>query len=256
MTAESEPVGRLRVVIADDEPLARARLRDFISRRPELQLAAEAADGSAALRLIEDLHPDIAFLDIRMPKLNGVDVAASATAPLIAVFTTAYDSFAVAAFELGAADYLLKPFGRERFDRAVDRILAGPGGGCDLPQRLAIVRAALRDEKAPAHIYIRDGARIDRIDIADIEHVEGHGDYILIHAGDIRRLARIRMHHFEARLGPASFARIHRSHIVNLDAVRSARSLPGGRMRVTLRSGAQVEASRAGARILRERLRG
>jgi len=225
-------------------------LRALIGEIEWLQCVGEADTGRAAIRAIEELTPDLVFLDIRLPDLAGIDLLGRLVHRPAVMFTTAYDQFAISAFELGAIDYLLKPFGRERFARAVER--ARPW----LEHQIG-VRAVDRAREAlgaqpMARLFVRDAGRIVPVPAASIERFEACDDYVRVFADRRTYRLNLQLSDLEARLDPAVFVRIHRSHIVNLDHVASIAPYDGSRFGVTLRSGARLVASRQRSKLLRE----
>jgi two-component system LytT family response regulator len=232
--------------VADDEPLARERLLDLLSEVPWLSCVGALADGPAALAALDQHKPDLLFLDIEMPGLSGLDVLAGARHRPVVVFTTAYDHYAVAAFDLAAADYLLKPFGRSRFLTAVERART-------LLERGAAEGPAtsVRSHRL-GRFFIRDRGRLLALVPAQIERFEADDDYVGLHVEGRRYLVRMRLRELEARLDPRQFVRVHRRHIVNLEQVRAV--LPqGGALVVEMRDGTRLRASRRRAGRLRER---
>lgn len=252
--AEEGPGGgrALGVLIADDEPLARQALRDYVDEEPGLVVLGVAEDGPRAAERIDALRPDVVFLDVRMPGLSGLEVLDRIDHRPAIVFTTAYERFAVAAFELGAVDYLLKPFGRDRFREAVRRTQALVDGG-SAADGVARARQALRRSTPLERIFVRDGERFLPIETADITRVEASGDYARVHASGASHLLSVTLAELEERLDGARFVRVHRSHMVNLAAVREVRRADDRRLRVVLRDGSEVVASRSGSTRLRER---
>jgi two-component system LytT family response regulator len=238
-------------LIADDEPLARRRLHELLGDVPWISLVGEAVDGIDAARLIDRLRPDLVFLDVVMPGLTGLEVLAHITHRPTVVFTTAYDRFAVAAFEARALDYILKPFGRKRFADALERIRESVDAEADVP---SVERA--RDALAPSTplewLFVRERGRVTPVNVAKVARFEGNDDYVTIHTGDKRLLANLRLVDLEAML-PPSFLRIHRSHIVNLEMVETFRSDETGKFTVVLRDGTRLAVSRDRAKWLRER---
>lgn len=243
------------VFIAEDEPLAREVLRDAIYGHAGLRLVGEAADGATALAQIDRLRPDVVFMDIQMPEMTGLEVLKRlACAPQI-VFTTAYDQYAVTAFELNAVDYLLKPFTRARFDAAVARLLE--------PARPApeVVGAALAQamgrEKPGQHgrlerILVRDRGRIFPLSLNEIEYMKADAKYTAIAARGQTFLVRIGISDLEAQLDPARFIRIHRSALVNLDFVDSMKADDQSQLSIRMRDGTSLTASREASKVLRE----
>jgi two-component system LytT family response regulator len=243
------------VYIAEDEPLARDVLRDAIYAHPGLRLVGEAADGATALAQIDQIQPDVVFMDIQMPELTGLEVLRRLRCTPQIVFTTAYDQYAVTAFELNAVDYLLKPFTRARFDAAVARLLESPAP----PQAIvdaALVQAASRKEGHIAgrleRILVRDRGRIFPLSLNEIEYLKADSKYTAIAARGQTFLVRIGISELEAQLDPARFIRIHRSALVNLDFVDSMRADDQSQLVIQMRDGVVLTASREASKVLRE----
>jgi two-component system LytT family response regulator len=239
------------VYIAEDEPLAREVLRDAIYAHPGLRLVGEAGDGAAALAQIDEIKPDVVFMDIQMPELTGLEVLRRLRRVPDIVFTTAYDQYAVTAFELNAVDYLLKPFTRARFDAAVARLLESP------PMPREIVDAALTQatQRAPGRlerILVRDRGRIFPLSLNEIEYLKADSKYTAIIARGQTFLVRIGISELEVQLDPARFIRIHRSALVNLDFVDSMRADEQSQLVIQMRDGTVLTASREASKILRE----
>jgi two-component system LytT family response regulator len=236
-------------LIADDEPLARRKLRDLIDEVPLVEVIGEVADGVSCVRAVDDLRPDVLLLDIEMPGLNGLEVIARTAHKPFTIFTTAYDQYAVAAFELAAVDYLLKPFGRDRLrlglERAVQSLASAERGA--QPERL---RESL-SEGPVVRLFVRDRGRIIPIPIAQIERIEAKDDYAAVHTGGRTYLVHIPLNVLEQRLDPERFVRVHRSHIVNMDHVAALEPFDGTRLEIVLRDGTRILASRARSRDLR-----
>jgi two-component system LytT family response regulator len=231
------------VFIAEDEPLAREVLRDAIYAHAGLRLVGEAADGAAALVQINSLRPDVVFMDIQMPK--RLDCA-----PHI-VFTTAYDQYAVTAFELNAVDYLLKPFTRARFDAAVARLLE-PVQAAPEAMGAALAQAASRSPGRLERILVRDRGRIFPLSLNEIEYLKADAKYTAIAARGQTFLVRIGISELEAQLDPARFIRIHRSALVNLDFVDSMKADEQSQLLIQMRDGSCLTASREASKVLRE----
>jgi two-component system, LytTR family, response regulator len=239
----------ISAVVCEDEPLARVHLRDMIDATPELQFAGDAADGTSAVTLIQTKRPQLVFLDIRMPELDGLAVLSRISYTPAVIFTTAFDAHAVQAFELGAVDYLLKPFGRERFALAVTRALRSLTADDDaldpVPERLASVGQPL------TRLFAREGGRIIPINVPDIERLEAEDDYVGVYARGKRHLLTVTLTALLDRMNNARFLRIHRSHAVCLDAIASMTPFDAGRLSVELRDGTRITASRTGTQLLR-----
>lgn len=231
----------MRVVVIDDEPLARAGVAARLREQADLHLVGEFGDGASGLAGLRELAPDLALVDVQMPQLSGIDMLAAlepAQRPL-AILLTAYDSFAVRAFELGAIDYLLKPLDEERFAEALQRARRL------LPLRHATAAAAA----VPANTYVqRLSVRLGRrnliVPVQQLSWIEADGDYAVLHAGTQSWLLREPLHKLTQRLDPARFVRIHRSAIVRIDAVASLQPLPNRDAQLHLRDGSTVRASR------------
>jgi len=240
---------RARALIAEDEATARESLREYLAAAPAVEIIAEAVDGRSALALADAHTPDLLFLDVRLPELSGLEVARRIRHRAEIVFTTAYDRFAVAAFEIGAIDYLVKPFGRERLAAAVERALARLG------QAAVGAGDRARDSLADgpvARLFARQGDRIVPIAASGIRRIQAQGDYAEVHAAEGTFLIHVALAELAARLDPARFRQVHRSHIVNLDAVAHMRAHDDRRLAITLRDGSVVVASRTASEELRK----
>jgi two-component system LytT family response regulator len=217
----------VRAVIIDDEPLARAGLRLALAPHPDVELVGEAGDGRAARALIEAVAPELAFVDIQLPELDGVALAAAvgaAPSPPAVIFVTAYDEFAVDAFAVRAIDYLVKPIDDARLAQALDRARDHHrlAAAARLGDQLATSLALLRTPPSPARLTIRDGGRVHLVPLDAIDWIEAADYYVEIHAGPHTYLHRETLQHLEASLD-ARFRRIHRSRLVNTDRLRSLR---------------------------------
>jgi two-component system LytT family response regulator len=244
---------RTRALVVEDEPIARAQLRDLLDGVGWIEYVGEAADGVSAVTAIDSLRPDLVFLDIEMPELSGLEVLRRIQHDPAVVFTTAYDRFAVAAFELEAIDYLLKPFGRDRLLAALERarrVVREPGDE-SVSRRAGEAIDQLSGSGPLLRIFVRDRGRIIPVTIDDIDRLEADDDYVAVHTRGRRHLVYLGMNEFEARLDPQRFLRIHRSHIVNLDHVAAMEPFDATRMQVTMRDGAKIVASRTRSRELR-----
>ena len=241
---------RLRALIVEDEPLARQQLGALIEEVPWLQCIGEAANGKVAVQMIDELEPDLVFLDIRMPELSGLEVLERITHEPGIIFTTAFDEHAVSAFELGALDYLLKPFGRERFGAALERARRALEVSTDDPVRDRVA-AALKSDEPVQRVFVRDRGRIVPIPVAEIERLEAEDDYVALFARARRFLVQVALGDLERRLDPARFLRVHRSHIVNLDHVSALVPYDATRLQIEMRDGTKLMASRTRSRELR-----
>jgi two-component system LytT family response regulator len=245
----------MRVIIVDDELLARAVLREYLGDYPDIEILAECANGFEAVKAIAELAPDLVFLDIQMPKLDGFEVVELAGAKTQYVFVTAYDQFALRAFEVHALDYLLKPFARERLAQAVAHArerLGSPRAGAAALDALAAAGEAAQRRTPLERILIRDGARVQVIPAAQIDYIEAQDDYVQVVADGRAWLKSQRLSELEEQLDPGAFLRVHRSYIVSLAAIE--RIDPSGKDGhcAVLRGGARIPVSRSGYQKLRE----
>ena len=229
----------LRAVIVDDEELARAYLREMLRSHPEIELVAECANGFEAVKAVNDLSPDLLFLDVQMPKLDGFEVLELIDADPAVIFVTAYDQYAMRAFDAQAIDYLLKPFSAERFDRALERAKGRTG-----KKRPPAPRQVDR-------IVVRDGARIHVIPLDKLDYAEAQDDYVALHSEGKSYLKQQPIGALEATLDAARFVRIHRSAIVNLERVTRIEPYAKDSRVAILADGTRLPVSRSGyARLL------
>lgn len=256
---------KIRAVVADDEPLARARLRALLAKEPDVQLVAECADGDAAVAAVREHRPDVLFLDVQMPGKDGFGVlSALAGDPLPqVVFVTAFDQHALKAFDARAIDYLLKPFKQSRFHEAVarvrERMARPPASGDDLARQVRDLLAEARPaaSAAPAQTLHRLAVRVNErtlfVRVPDIDYLESAGNYVVLHCGKENHVIRETMATLEAQL-PPGFLRISRSVIVHLDRVKELQSMTAGEHVVVLRDGRTLAMTR-GLREVEEKLR-
>jgi two-component system LytT family response regulator len=242
-----------RVLICEDEPLARETLRDFIAEHAQLLLVGEASDGAQALKLIRALQPDLVFMDIQMPEITGLEVVRQLEVVPPLIFTTAYDQHAVTAFELNAVDYLLKPFTSERFGAAVRRALQEAAPPQDRLQAAQQAQHALSADAPLTRILVRDRGRIFPVAVADIEHLRSDLKYTQITASGASYLVRMALAELEAKLDPQRFLRVHRNAIVNLDFVHSMKADEQSQLKILMRDGTELLANREASKQLRDR---
>ncbi|MGH7555576.1 MAG: LytR/AlgR family response regulator transcription factor [Longimicrobiales bacterium] len=246
--------GTLRALIVDDEAPARRRLRTLLAREPGVTIVAECPDGPSAVEAIRDLGPDLLFLDIQMPEMNGFDVlrAIGIDAVPAVIFVTAYDQYALQAFEAHALDYLLKPFANARFHEALERVRRILGNDDDRTLRRRL-EALLESTRAGyrTRIPIRTTERVTFLRPEEIDWIEGAGNYVRIHAGEEEHIVRDTLKGIADRLDPATFLRIHHSHIVNVDRVKELRPWSHGEYIVILRDGTRLTSSRSYSDALR-----
>ena len=235
----------MRVLIVDDEPLARRGLRRLLESEPDVEIVGEAASGTAAVDAIAALKPELVFLDIQMPEMDGLEVVAAVTPEKMpaVVFVTAYDRYALDAFDLNAADYVLKPVDPERFARALararQRLASGDRG--DLERRLMRLLAS---RPQPERLAVRSAGKIQFVTVDDIDWINAEDNYVRIYAAGKTYLMRETVGGIEARLDPAKFMRIRRSTIVRIERIKEIRPLMNGTFELLLEDGTRVTSAR------------
>lgn len=238
---------QLRILIVDDERPARRKIREYLGEEADIGEIAEAANGVEAQQLIDRFRPDLVFLDIQMPGKNGFEVieAVGAAAMPAVIFVTAYDQYAIAAFEVQAIDYLLKPFDRERFGQALARARRQRLVAENDPAALSRLLAAIQQSQSyPDRIMISQDGRLHFVKTAEIRYIAAAEKYVLIHTKTGKHLLRETMNRLEERLDPGKFVRIHRSHIVNLDYIREMQPWSHGDYIAILHGGEELVVSR------------
>ncbi|RZT11086.1 two component transcriptional regulator, LytTR family [Duganella sp. CF402] len=239
----------MRIIIVDDEMLARGVVREYLSEHADVEIVAECANGFEAVKAITELSPDLVFLDIQMPKLDGFEVAELAGGKTRYIFATAFDQYAIKAFEFHALDYLLKPFSQQRFDQALAHARANLGAGGEVVEKM--VREATGRNKPLGRVLIRDGARVHVITADKIEHVEAQDDYVQIRSEGKSYLKNQRMSELEEQLDGEQFLRIHRSYIVNIAFVDRIEQATKDSHVAVLKDGSRVPVSRSGYQKIR-----
>jgi two-component system, LytTR family, response regulator len=249
----------IRALVVDDEPLARERVATLLKGEPDVEIAAECRDGQEAVDAIVALEPDLVFLDIQMPGVDGFEVIKAIgpeRMPLV-IFVTAYDQHAIHAFEVRALDYLLKPFDRDRFARALARArvqIEGRETG-DLGRRLlALVQEIRPGPPRSDRLVIKAGGKLCFLRTGEIDWIEAAGNYAKVHVGGDAHLLRETMQTLEGRLDPDQFIRIHRSRIVNIERIKEMQPWLNGEYVVVLKDGVKLTLSRGYREKLQERL--
>ena len=238
---------KIRTLIVDDEPLARERIADLLDGDAEFEIVGECGDGLAAVAAIEAHKPDLLFLDVQMPELDGFGVLEAIEEAPVIIFVTAYDQYALRAFEVHALDYLLKPFDRERFDKALQRAkrqIARERAGA-VNQELVALLADLKSRPKPLErLVIKAGGRVFFLRVDEIDWIEAAANYVKLHVGKESHLLRETINGLAAKLDPDKFLRIHRSIIVNLERVKELQPWFHGDYVVILQDGTQLTSSR------------
>lgn len=235
------------VIIIDDEPLARSVVREMLSNHPEFKVVDECANGFEGVKAIEKYSPDLIFLDVQMPKINGFEMLELLETKPQVIFTTAFDEYALNAFEVNALDYLLKPFDSERFDKAIRKFLeksVEPTNEKELPALSEYLN----------RIVIKDGTDIKIIPVSDVNYLEAYDDYVKIHTNQKTYLKNSTMSYYENHLDKSSFSRIHRSFIINVNRLTKIEGFEKNSFRAILQCGARVPISRSAYKNLKESL--
>jgi len=240
---------KINTLIVDDEPLARDRVRRFLRDEHDIQIIGECGNGREAVRAIKEQRPDLVFLDIQMPEKNGFEVvkALDEKAMPAVIFVTAYDQYAIQAFDVHALDYLLKPFNRERLHKAVEhaRSQIETKRIGQLDERLASLIKDLKTEKKYLErLVVKSVGRVFFLKVDDIDYIEAAGNYVKLHAGRESHMIRETMNGIEAKLDPDKFFRIHRSTVVNIDRIKELHPMFSGDYAVILRNGTELALSR------------
>ena len=240
---------KIRALIVDDEELARDRVASLLAEQPDVEVVGTCADGASAVEMIERERPDLVFLDVQMPGMDGFDVVENLDrdhVPAI-VFVTAHDAHAIRAFEIHALDFLLKPFDQTRFEKALERAREHltHDKSSTIDSRLVSLLEELRDErKYPERLIVKSSGRVFFVRSEDIDWVEAAGNYVKIHTKNEGHLLRESMKNMEAKLDPKTFVRIHRSAIVNIDRIKELEPWFHGEYIVIMRDGTRLTASR------------
>ncbi len=251
---------RIRTVVVEDHIGARERLVEMLGAEPDIDVVASCGSGNEAVAAIRKFVPNLVLLDLQMPDLDGFGIiAALGDAMPLTIFVTAYDEYALKAFDVHAFDYLLKPFGRDRFHQAVARARTRLSEG--LQEQLArrfvsLVHDAGHSPAASGRLMVKSGGRVMLLPLDELDAIESEGNYVRLHAGGRSYLVRDTMAGIEARLGSDRFCRIHRGWIVNLDRVREVATRPNGEHELVMRDGRRIRVGRAYREVVQARLKG
>jgi len=234
-----------KIIIIDDEPLARSIVKEYLEKYPQLELMSECGDGFEGVKAIQQHQPDLIFLDIQMPKITGFEMLELIEQPPAVIFTTAFDEYAIKAFEAHAIDYLLKPFNQERFDKAVNKWKEESGKSKENKTEDLLETASLSPAQSQ-RIVVKNGSKIKIIPVHDIFYLEAADDYVKIHTAEGYFLKNKTMNHFEQALDGQQFVRSHRSYIVNVQQITRIDPYEKDNHVAVLRSGSKVPVSRGG----------
>ena len=239
----------IRALVVDDEPLARRTIRRLVGKNIGVEIVGECGDGESAVRAIRDSKPDLVFLDIQMPEMDGFQVLSKIGADQmpVTIFVTAHDRFALRAFDANAIDYLLKPIGKERFERALERAkqrIAAKAHGAEVQRILSAVGQRAAANKYPNRLAVPKNGRIMFVATHDIDWIEAEGNYVRLHVGSREHELRETLAELGEKLNPAEFLRIHRSTIVNIERIEEIQPWFHGHHRVLLKNGKELRMSR------------
>jgi len=237
----------MKAIIIDDEPLARSIIKEYLQPYTNITLVEECNDGFEGIKAIQQHHPDLIFLDIQMPKINGFEMLELVDNPPLVIFATAFEEYAIKAFDAHAADYLLKPFSKERFDKAIQKALLQKNNTAQ-----AIAATALETAAPSNRIVVKDNGKIKLIPLAQVQYVEAADDYVKIHTAEGNFLKKKTMQYFEEGLPQQEFIRIHRSYIVNAQLITRITPYEKESHLALLTSGAQLPVSKTGYSKLKE----
>jgi len=246
---------KIRALIIEDEAPARELIKFMLKDHPEIEIAGECSDGFCGAREIKEKHPDLVFLDIQMPKLTGFELLEVIDEKPEVIFTTAFDQYAIRAFELNAVDYLLKPYSRERFDDALAKAVSRIGKESEEPDKIEkLVTTASEAEGYLTRIVFRKGAGIKIIPLNNVSYLAAEDDYVMIYYSEGKALKPKTMKYYEEHLPPGLFIRVHRSYMVNVEHITKLEPYSKDNYVAVLKSGEKIPVSRSGYKMLRERL--
>jgi two-component system, LytTR family, response regulator len=237
----------MKAIIIDDEPLARMMVKEYLQGYPGITVVDECNDGFEGIKAIQQHEPDLIFLDIQMPKINGFEMLELIDNPPQVIFTTAFEEYAIKAFDAHAADYLLKPFSKERFDKAIQKLAQQPAGVAG-----EVVNTALQSSVQSNRIVVKDNGKIKIIPVSQLQYLEAADDYVKIYSTEGCYLKKKTMQHFEDSLPPQEFIRIHRSYIVNAQLITRIDLHEKDSHLALLTTGARLPVSKAGYAKLKE----
>ena len=249
----------IRTLIVDDEVLARDKLAIFLQEEKDFEIVGQCKNGIEALEALDASYPDLLFLDIQMPEMDGMELLRTIDVQKIPciILVTAYDDYAIKAFEYHALDYLLKPFDRERFLMTIKRIreqMLLHSQGNNNTQLLSYLKASLPGKKYVEKVVVKDGGKIFFVKTKDIEWVESAGNYLKLHVGKTIHMIRETMSAFEKKLNPQEFVRVHRSSLVNIDTIHNLENWGNTEFIITLNSGHKVQSGRSYYTAIRQKL--
>lgn len=237
-----------KVIIIDDEPLARRVVAEYLKEYPELTIVAECNNGFEGVKAIEEYQPDIIFLDVQMPKINGFEMLELIDQKPKVIFTTAFDEYALKAFEVNAIDYLLKPFAQDRFEKALERVMS------EKDSTINKTEIQLDRDEFITRVVIKDGSEIKIVPAEKVNYLEAYDDYVKIHTDEKTYLKKQTLSHFESSLDPTQFVRTHRSYLINVNSLTKIEGFEKNSYRAILKCGARIPISRSTYKDLKKSL--
>jgi two-component system LytT family response regulator len=249
-------MNKVKTIIIDDEKLARSIICNYLKENPDIEIIDECSDGFEGIKKINELNPDLIFLDIQMPKISGFEMLELIDKPPVIIFTTAFDQYALKAFEVNAADYLLKPFSEDRFNEGLSKALHRLK---DKSNNSTVIKKLIKQNDLSTdfleRIIIKDGPKISVVQVEDITYLEAQDDYIMIHAKEGKFLKQKTMKYFEEHLNPADFVRIHRSYIAPVNQIKKIELLEKESYQIVLENKSTLPMSKSGYEKLKEILK-
>jgi two-component system, LytTR family, response regulator len=244
----------LRTILIDDEQPARDVMKHYLKEIPQVEIIGEFNDGFSGLKAIQELKPDLVFLDVQMPKLTGLELLELLDQPPMIIFSTAYDHYAIKAFEMNAVDYLLKPYSKERFTQAVQKAISQMETGRTTAPIQRLVKTLDENPEFLQRIAVKSRHKVTVVPTDDIIYLEAEGDYVMIHTRESKHLKEKTMKYFETHLDPAQFIRIHRSYIVNARFIDRIEYYDKETYMVLTKTGDKLRASTSGYKLLKQTL--
>jgi two-component system LytT family response regulator len=236
----------IKAILIDDEPLARGIVKEYLRDFPQVQVIEECSDGFEGVKAIVQHQPDLIFLDIQMPKINGFEMLELLEKQPDVIFTTAFDEYAIRAFEAHAIDYLLKPFGKERFNKAMNKWLESKDPAEQISSKKVLAETINQLSQQHDRVVVKTGSKITIIPVMDIEHLEANDDYVMIHTSYGQFLKNKTMQFFEQTLNPKYFVRVHRSYIVQIEMITKLAPYEKDSYMAILKSDAKIPVSKTG----------
>ena len=244
---------KIRVIIVEDEKLGRDIIKNYLKDNDRVELAAECTNGFEGIKEISEQKPDIVFLDIQMPKINGFEMLELIDNPPVIIFTTAFDQYAIKAFEVNATDYLLKPFTKERFEEALNKAVKQLSNKNDNETKIkGLIDTVEEQGEYLDRVVVKSNQKISIIDVNKLTYLEAQDDYVMLYTNDAHHLKQKTMKYFETHLDPKDFIRIHRSYIVKISQIKQIELVEKETYKVTLHNGVKLPVSRNGYAKLKE----